>query len=516
MRSTYSLEAGQLMDYRLNMSQRLQQCIVQRISQRISQRTIQHIPKWIYLPTLFLITSNLGWAACELETDVCLEVHTAAGAQTITAKADADVNSSYEIDNSDANANAAELTLEEDQLVSQITADLKARRLTRPPGDNALEKVLALKKINPTHDYSINGERYVARIYLSMARDDLKRDRVKRAGKRLDSAAEVYPQLNGLQAVAETIKAKYLVDQSDERVKAAGVENNATGVIENSGNKSPAGQIASLETRDLENSDLENSDLESRDLETRDLKNSDLESSNLKSSNLASEQRPAATVLIVPIMVGLPAGTFVMGSEFGAENEKPAHQVQVDAFSMSRFEVTREQYHVYKTDTGIISAPPGEDQALLPVAGVSWDEATAYTQWLSARTGKRYRLPTESEWEYAARAGSMTPYHSGDSIFGLANCLTCLDDIPRLASAVGTFEPNAFGLYDMHGNVAEWSADCISSNYFDSAEQVCTKRVVRGGSWRSTREQVRSSYRVGRSVAGRSMDIGFRVVRDGL
>ena len=223
--------------------------------------------------------------------------------------------------------------------------------------------------------------------------------------------------------------------------------------------------------------------------------------------------------LITPIMVGLPAGSFVMGSESGENNEKPAHQVKVAAFSMSRYEITREQFHVFRVNTGGDTEAPDLSQAVLPISGVTSDEAIAYARWLSKKTGKPFRLPSEAEWEYAARAGTMTPYHSGGAIFGVANCLTCLDEIPRAPMPVGSFEPNAFGLYDMHGNVAEWTSSCMTEHYFktnERSEQICEQRAIRGGSWRSTREEVRSSYRVGQSVSRRSMDVGFRLVHDGL
>ncbi len=428
----------------------------------------------------------MAWAVCENGVDVCLEQQPATETDTPPT---ADNAVSTEVNALPAN-NAASI----DSLVDGITTDLKVRRLTKPVGNNALEKIRRLQQLAPEHDYAVNGYRYVARIYLSIARNELKNNRVERAIARLDAATDVDPSLPGLAAVAQQIKSitQAQANETDQPVKAEPV------VKPGSKPQSAASTTAA---------DIDEPEVISKVQVEPDS----------AAGDTGSEQR--AGVLITPVMVGLPAGSFVMGSESGADNEKPAHPVQVDAFSMSRYEITRDQYREFRADTGGEVRQLERSKALLPVAGVTSDEAIAYTRWLSAKTGKRYRLPTEAEWEYAVRAGTVTPYHTGDVIFGFANCLTCLDEVLQKSTPVGSFAPNAFGLYDMHGNVAEWTSSCLTENYFrtdERPEQVCTARVVRGGSWRSTREQVRSSYRVGQLSSGRSMDTGFRVVHDGL
>jgi formylglycine-generating enzyme required for sulfatase activity len=154
---------------------------------------------------------------------------------------------------------------------------------------------------------------------------------------------------------------------------------------------------------------------------------------------------------------------------------------------------------------------------------VSWVDAVAYAKWLSAETSKRYRLPTESEWEYAARAGSTTKYHWGDEIgINRANCGDCGSrwDYEQTAP-VGSFMANEFGLSDMHGNVWEWTQDCwnesynrapIDGNAWESGD--CDRRVVRGGSWGSLPWYLRSANRYGWTASDRFNKQGFRLAQD--
>lgn len=431
-------------------------------------------------------------AACEDGADVCLELQSSEVIEDESKDTNAEVSSNAvaasSVDSSDrSNDQGSADPSESEALVNAITADLAARRLTKPAGDNALQKIDELKTIDPAHDYSINGRRYVARIYLSMARKDLENNRLERAGIRLEEAAGVFPTLKGLPAMRQRLDAAR--DDSDNATTAT--------------TQTPAARESKPTVTDRATPESAVEQAQSPEPVT---------------APEGGDERGQVATIITPVMVGLPAGSFVMGSEFGAENEKPAHQVKIEAFSMSRYEVTREQFHAYLQDTGIEAVAPAPEDAKLPVASVTSQDAQAYTAWLADKTGKDYRLPSESEWEYAVRAGTMTPYHTGDSIFGLANCLTCLHDVPQTVLSVGSFDPNGFGLYDMHGNVSEWTASCLTSNYFKTGSEPidCALAVVRGGSWRSTREQVRSSFRTGQAPSASAMDIGFRVVHDGL
>jgi formylglycine-generating enzyme len=272
-----------------------------------------------------------------------------------------------------------------------------------------------------------------------------------------------------------------------------------------------------------------------------------------------------------PEMVVIPAGQFVMGGspgedegenlpkEFQYEN-KPQHLVDVKQFAAGKFSVTRAQYEVFVSATGRKSDgcyvwtgskweidlakdwrnPDYAQDERHPVACISWDDASAYVQWLSKKTGKSYRLLSEAEWEYAARAGTLTYRYWGDD--GNMSCAyangadqtakaqvpgasswavaTCNDGY-AYTSPVGSFQPNRFGLYDMLGNVAQWTQDCVNQNYKDAPSSGsawisgdCSKRVLRGGSWRYSPMFLRSAIRVWTVTAEKMSDTGFRVAVD--
>ena len=151
---------------------------------------------------------------------------------------------------------------------------------------------------------------------------------------------------------------------------------------------------------------------------------------------------------------------------------------------------------------------------------MTWQDAQSYVRWLSLETGKQYRLPTESEWEYAARAGASSKYSWGDSIGrNLTNCARCGSVWDgRQPAPVASFTANAFGLYDMHGNVDEWVSDCwrYEGGAADGRARLgeeCGQHVTRGGNWRSDPRYVRAASRWGRSIYGSSTGAGFRVAR---
>ena len=158
----------------------------------------------------------------------------------------------------------------------------------------------------------------------------------------------------------------------------------------------------------------------------------------------------------------------------------------------------------------------------LPVNRVSWRDAQEYVSWLSDRTGQGYRLPTESEWEYAARAGTTTPYPWGNNIGqNLANCNGGCGESFSMAAPVGSFPPNPFGLYDMQGNLYEWVQECPTDDYrfapTDGSAATggnCQFHTLRGGSWSDQPHKLRSAFRGFGDTNGRFTDSGFRVVRD--
>ncbi len=233
-----------------------------------------------------------------------------------------------------------------------------------------------------------------------------------------------------------------------------------------------------------------------------------------------------------PQMVVIPAGSFKMGST-KEDDEKPVHRVSIaQPFAMGQYEVTWDEYQPC-IDAGVCESEGDEGfgKGNRPVINVSWNDAQTYAKWLSKKTGKHYRLPSESEWEYAARAGSITQYSWGNSISCTkaqynggenSNCYYKKSDGSYRGTArVGSFSANAFGLYDMHGNVFEWVQDCYEGNYNKATRDggayeggSCEHRVLRGGSWDSHPEYLRSAYRNYNGAASRSFLIGFRLAQD--
>ena len=237
-------------------------------------------------------------------------------------------------------------------------------------------------------------------------------------------------------------------------------------------------------------------------------------------------------------MVTLPGGEFKRGdlSGSGTNNEKPVHTVTVKPFKLSKFEVTFALWDACVADGGCAEYRPedsGWGRGNRPVINVSWDDAHNFTDWLNGKTGGNYRLPTESEWEYAARAGSATEYSWGDDIgMNQAVCIECGSQWDALQTApVGSFSANGLGLHDMHGNVWEWTEDCWKDDYKQIPKDgsawtppggQCPDfpgRVIRGGSWGDMKVDLRSSARRGRprssDISGVSFpDQGFRLAQD--
>jgi formylglycine-generating enzyme required for sulfatase activity len=263
-----------------------------------------------------------------------------------------------------------------------------------------------------------------------------------------------------------------------------------------------------------------------------------------------------------PVMVAIPSGKFAMGSPAGEpgrfDNEGPQHYVSVRAFALGKYEVTSEQFQNFLTATGYQPAPcnpllhlgwssPGKGLAYppfdaeprrWPAACLDWKDAQAYIAWLNGRVKAQhpdlagrsgpYRLPSEAEWEYAARAGAATARWWGDAIGkDNADCNGCgskWDD--RELAETGTFGPNPFGLTDMLGTVWQWTADCWHDSYAGAphdgsawtANADCRKHVLRGGSWENVPVFVRSAARTPGVPDGGEYDYstlaGFRVARD--
>ena len=227
-----------------------------------------------------------------------------------------------------------------------------------------------------------------------------------------------------------------------------------------------------------------------------------------------------------PTMIWVAGGRFAMGNrDSGAEfNERPLHTVEVEPFAMSQYEITIAQFSKFTRSTGRKTPNTGDLSAAdHPVFFVSWNDALAYTKWLSVQTGKNYRLPTEAEWEFAARAGSLTAYWWGRRLgSNNAHCFACDTGLdPRRPTKIGRFEPNAFGLFDMAGNIEEWVYDCYNKNYAGAPTDGsvyeggdCSVRGVRGGAYSSGPKALRSSSRSKFRFDAGNDSIGIRTVRE--
>ncbi len=226
-----------------------------------------------------------------------------------------------------------------------------------------------------------------------------------------------------------------------------------------------------------------------------------------------------------PQMVVVPAGRFRMGclsnDDDCGHGEDPVREVSIAApFALSAREVTFEDYDRFTYPNKVDDRLWGRGRR--PVIMVSWDDAKAYAAWLSAETGAAYRLPSEAEWEYAARAGARTKYSWGDEVGrNRANCDGCGSQWDRRQTApAGSFAPNGFGLYDMHGNVSEWVEDCWNRSYAGAPSNGgawlsgdCGERVLRGGSWFDIPRFLRTAYRLSYTTDSRDFHLGFRVAR---
>jgi formylglycine-generating enzyme required for sulfatase activity len=225
-----------------------------------------------------------------------------------------------------------------------------------------------------------------------------------------------------------------------------------------------------------------------------------------------------------PWMVRIPAGSFMMGQGSHEAESTPAHHVNVHAFAIGQTPVTVAEWNICLAAKACKFLPRmrvADDRT--PVHNLSWEDVGQYVAWLSQITGHPYRLPSEAEWEYAARGGTSTRYWWGESVgMSLANCTDCGGvQNPYGPLPVDALSPNPFGLYDMLGGVAQWMADCWFPNYRGAPTDAtprdakdCEKRALRGGSFRSPHDEITVTYRGNYDAPVRYLVNGFRVARD--
>jgi formylglycine-generating enzyme required for sulfatase activity len=226
---------------------------------------------------------------------------------------------------------------------------------------------------------------------------------------------------------------------------------------------------------------------------------------------------------ITPAMVLINRGEYLMGDlqDIGESDEKPVRKVKIGYdFFFGKYEITYDEYDKFVADTGHQRpSDNGWGRKKRPVIYVSWEDARAYAKWLSEKTGDTYRLPTEAEWEYVARAGANSRFHFGDSIDNLDKYGWFWNNSQEMSQEVGKLLPNRWDIFDMHGNVWEWCLDSYVNSYEGlpndgSAYTVSTgEKVLRGGSWNDGGEFLRYSNRYGFTPTIKMNDTGFRLVR---
>jgi formylglycine-generating enzyme required for sulfatase activity len=231
----------------------------------------------------------------------------------------------------------------------------------------------------------------------------------------------------------------------------------------------------------------------------------------------SSSPTTVAPIALIPEMVSLSGGTFAMGSD-DDPSEKPIHHVRIKPFAISKFPVTVREWNACVAANSCTFVPTGKDDA--PVANLSWTDAQQFVEWLSKVTQKPFRLPSEAEWEYAARSGTRTKFWWGDQLQAdTANCKGCNEPYDTSQPLkVGSLRPNPFGLYDMGGNIDQWVDDCWHKNYQGApsdgsawVDNNCVSHVIRSGSWKNDPSYVRPSNRDHYDTSVRYPTHGLRV-----
>ena len=358
------------------------------------------------------------------------------------------------------------LPAEEDEvtrLLATAESDLKARRLTRPVGNNAWDRFLRVLELDPANPDAISGMERVIGSYGELFDAAVEKEDFDKAAGYLMSIRDLNPD-------------SPVLEEGEQRLAQARQERKE--------------RLAEIERQRQEAEE--------------------------KMRQLAGEMVdiPGGTFRMGDLNDG------------GIDDERPVHSVTVPAFRMGKYEVTFSQWDACVADGGCRDYTPGDEgwgRDNRPVINVSWDDVQGFIDWLNDKTGGNFRLPTEAEWEYAVRAGSTTIYSWGNNIGSKrANCDGCGSrwDGDRTAP-VGSFSANDWGLHDLHGNVSEWAQDCWNDSYLGaptdgraSTSGNCSWRVFRGGSWEFNPWVLRSAARSWFGRSDRFDFIGFRLVQD--
>ena len=416
------------------------------------------------------------------------------------------------------------------RLLASAEANLEAQRLTSPAWNNAWGNYQRVLELVPAHPDAIQGMERVIESYMDLFGTAVEQEEFDKASGYLTRIRDLHPDSLALEEgekrleAAKQAREDQLAEQDRQRIAQANEAHWAafdTALAEE--NLSDAAGIL-VQVRDLnpEAPELAEGEMRLAELERK------RQEAEVKARQFAGE------------MVSIPGGTFHMGDSrgVGEDDERPVLSVTVPTFRIGKYEVTFTQWDACVADGGCERYRPKDEgwgRGNRPAINISWDNAKSFIDWLNAKTGGNFRLPTEAEWEYAARAGSTTMYHFGDDESQLCRYANhadsstdydwrnkdCSDGIDKRTADVGRYQPNKFGLYDMHGNAWEWVEDCWKDNHISSptdgrawASGDCSQRVIRGGSWASAPWALRSANRYGDARSYRLDDQGFRVAQD--
>ena len=416
------------------------------------------------------------------------------------------------------------------RLLASAEANLEAQRLTSPAWNNAWGNYQRVLELVPAHPDAIQGMERVIESYMDLFGTAVEQEEFDKASGYLTRIRDLHPDSLALEEgekrleAARQAHAARMADIERQRIAQASEAHWAafdTALAEE--NLSDAAGIL-VQVRDLnpEAPELAEGEMRLAELERK------RQEAEVKARQFAGE------------MVSIPGGTFHMGDSrgVGEDDERPVLSVTVPTFRIGKYEVTFTQWDACVADGGCERYRPKDEgwgRGNRPAINISWDNAKSFIDWLNAKTGGNFRLPTEAEWEYAARAGSTTMYHFGDDESQLCRYANhadsstdydwrnkdCSDGIGKRTADVGRYQPNKFGLYDMHGNAWEWVEDCWKDNHISAPTDGkawvsgdCSQRVIRGGSWASAPWALRSSNRYGDAHSYRLDDQGFRVAQD--
>ena len=438
------------------------------------------------------------------------------------------------------------------RLLAAAATDLKARRLTSPVGNNAREKYQRVLGLSPEHPEAMAGMERVMGSYMDLFGAALQQEDFDQAESYLSRIRDLHPDSPLLITGKERLEAakQARAERLAEAARQAVLERQR---IARSIEEHWMAFEAAMQREDWDRADDRLSRI--RELHPDEPGLAD----GVRRLSRAREAARQKALEYAGEMVDIPAGTFRMGDMTGEgwdPKEKPVHSVTLPAFGMGKYEVTVGQFRRFVEATGYRTEAerntdliPGcaiyTDEGWKyggswrnpgfsvgdkhPVVCVSWNDAEAFVKWLNGMTDGKFRLPSEAEWEYAVRAGSSKKYHFGNDEALLCRYGNhddywgefCSDGVGERTAEVGRYQPNSFGLYDMHGNVYEWVEDCWNESYRYAPRNErawmqgdCRRRVVRGGSWFSGPRSLASAIRGQHSRSHRFVTLGFRLAQD--